>query len=105
MEISKEIHFIKNYSKIQNQKFARLIGVFSGMTGELLRTKFPDLMYYDTALKNGMFYQIEKNQSYLMLLFLGNRDLLFTSFRKENEENIEKYADSIGDMFKIVIDK
>lgn len=104
MKIVKEIKFDNNYPKLKNEKVARLIAVFNDMTGVLLKQKFPDLMFYDTERDDGRFYFIDRNETYMFLLFLGANGNLFSSIRKQNPENIAKYNDSIGDLFHLKVE-
>lgn len=103
-KIVQEITFNNNYPKLKGEKFARLIAVFNDMTGELLRHKFPDLMLYDTERDDGRYYHIDKNETFIFLLFLGGNGNLFSSLRKQNAENIAKYNNSIGDIFRLKIE-
>ena len=103
--ITKEIIFNNSYPKLKKEKFARLIAVFNYMTGALLRQKFPDLCLYDTERDDGRFYLIDKNETYMLLLFLGINGNMFSSIRKQNPDNEAKYNDSIGDIFAIKIEK
>lgn len=104
MGIIQEIKFDNNYKKLQGAKFARLVAVFNGMSGELLRLKFPDLVMYDTARDDGRYYAINKNETYMLLLFLNESGTLFTSLRKQNPENAAKYNDSIGELFRLTVE-
>lgn len=104
MEITNFIKFNNKYPKLKGQRHARLIAAFNGMTSELLRNKFPDLMFYDTERDDGRYYNIEDGETYILLLFLGDKGNLFTSLRKQNDENVAKYNDSIGELFNIVIE-
>lgn len=103
--ITNEIIFNNNYTKLHGQKHARLLAVITGFSGELLQSRFPDLMLYDTQRDDGRFYKLEPNESYILLLFCGEKGILFTTFRKDNEENFTKYNPSIGQIFKIKIEK
>lgn len=101
--VIKEIEFDNNYPKLFGQKYAKLLAVFVGISGERLFKKMPDLMYYDTIRNDGMRTYIEPDETYMILLFEGDLGILFSSIRKSNEENTEKYCDSIGEVFSIVI--
>lgn len=98
MEI-KKIKFDNNYPKLKNQKSGKLIAAIRGMTSDLLFHKFPDLMLYDTLRDDGFYYKMDEGETYILLLLLGNDGFLFTTLRKENEHNIAKYCDSIGENF------
>lgn len=105
MEILYEIEFNNKYPKLHNQKRARLLAVITGFTGELLQSKFPDLMLYDTQRDDGRFFNINPDEKYILLMFCGEKGILFTTFRKDNDENFFKYNALIGQIFKIKIEK
>lgn len=96
---TKIIKFDNNYPKLKNQKSGKLIAAIRGMTSDLLFHKFPDLMLYDTLRDDGFYYKMDEGETYILLLLLGNDGFLFTTLRKENEHNIAKYCDSIGENF------
>lgn len=102
MEI-KKIKFDNNYPKLKNQKQARLIAAFTDVTETILSYKFPDLLLYDTKRDDGRYYKIDKGETYILLIFLGVDGFLFTSLRRQNKENLEKYCDSIGDLFSLIV--
>lgn len=100
-----KIKFNNNYPKLHNQKHARLLMCLSDIPEKLLRTKYRELLFYDTQMSDGRFYQSwTVGQKYLMLLFLGDKGILFTTFRTDNEENRDKYAGAIGEVFEIIIE-
>ena len=65
--------------------------------------KFPGLIEFDTTRDDGRRFALDKGSKYLLLLFIGDKWIMFPTLRKENKENLKKYADSIGDTFEIVI--
>ena len=103
--ISKEIKLNNKYPKLHGQKTARLLAVITGFSGELLQSRFPDLVFYDTLRDDGRYYNIKPDESYILLLFEGDKGILFTTFRKDTEENFVKYNTSIGQFFWIRIEK
>lgn len=103
--ITKEIVFNNKYPKLHRQRHARLLAVITGFSGELLQSRFPDFMFYDTRRDDGRFHDIKPDESYILLLFEGEKGILFSTFRKDNEENFVKYNTSIGQLFKIKIEK
>ena len=105
MEITNEIVFNNNYPKLHGQKHARLLAVFTGITSDILTNRFPDLMFYDTRRDDGRFYKIDEGEKYILLLFEGDKGILFTSLRRDNEENFVKYNTAIGQFFKVRIKK
>lgn len=105
MEITNDIKFNNNYPKLHGQKRARLLAVITGFSGELLKSRFPDLVFYDTLRDDGRYYDIKPDESYILLLFEGDKGILFTTFRKDNEENFVRYNTSIGQIFWIKVEK
>ena len=93
----KEINFNRNYTKLHGQKMARLIDI-GIRTGKRLCKEFVE---YDT---DGQ-YKIEEDTTYLFLVFVGNDYFPFTTLRKLNKENIEKYVGREGKIFKIVVEE
>lgn len=94
----KVISFNKNYKKLHNQKVGVLINV-SAVKGKDMKKK-EGFVEYDTDGK----YKIDENEKYLYLVFVGINMIPFSTLRKNNIENVEKYVGSEGDYFKIIID-
>lgn len=100
-----KIKFNNNYPKLNGQKSAKLLMCISDLPERLLRTKYEDLLFYDTRRDDGKFYQAwQAGQKFLLLLFLGDKGLLFTTLRTDNEENRDKYAGFVGVDFEIIIE-
>lgn len=96
-EIMNEIRFNKNYKKLHNQKEAFLVWKDVSYT-ERLNKEFID---YDTEGS----YVLEEDKSYLMLYFVGDKGIPFTTLRKNNAENRKKYLDcELYTTFKIVVE-
>ena len=92
-----EIWFSINYKKLHNQKEAFLVWRDVAYP-ERLDKEFID---YDTEDS----YVLDKNKSYLILYFIGDKGIPFTTLRTNNAENRKKYIDcSIYTTFKIVIE-
>ena len=99
----KIIKFKDNYPKLHNQTSAKLVFVLS-IPEKLLRKVFNDLWMDDTLCRDGknrLSYQV--GQRFLLLLFLGDKNILFTTLRTDNEENRAKYFNSIGAEFKLEV--
>lgn len=91
------IKFAYPYSKLHNQKSGFLVWVTEVFIGD----NFPKESYlYDTDGK----YKLERNQIYLQLIFLGDKEIPFTTYRKVNEENKRKYVNHIGEIFSFEIE-
>lgn len=97
--VVKEIRFKHNYTKLHNQEYAVLVNV-SAVKGKDLKKK-KGFVEYDTDGK----YEIDENERYLYLVFVGIDMIPFTTLRKNNLENVEKYVGSEGDYFKIIIEE
>lgn len=79
-----EIRFNHNYKKLHNQKTAYLIYTYVVVGKELSK----EYIKYDTDGK----YKIEDEQEYLQLFFIGNKGIPFSTLRKYNYENRQKYS-------------
>lgn len=99
----KIIVFNNNYPKLHNQKSAKLLAVFRDIKGELLLTKMLDLVLVDTLKDDGSFFQLYNSITYMLLLFQGDKGIMFSTIRKDTHVNQEHYCDSIGDVFDIVV--
>ncbi len=91
-----KIEFNKNYTKLHNQTRGYLIWV--GLTDAFLLEK--EFIEYDTDSKESI-----PDGRYLLLVFIGNKDIPFTTLRKANPENIEKYDKGIRKVWEIIIKK
>lgn len=101
----KTIKFNNNYPKLHGQREAKLLMAINEFPEKLLRTKYEALCLYDTIRDDGKYYQSWRaGENFILLLFLGDKNILFTTLRKDNEENRELYNSSIGDVFKIVVE-
>lgn len=87
------IKFNHNYKKLHNQKTARLLSADFFYGKDLHK----DFIEYDTDVK----YKIDKNKEYLVLWLIGDKLIPFTTLRKFNKENANKYV--LGERYKIVV--
>ncbi|MBR1948625.1 MAG: hypothetical protein IKA30_02400, partial [Alphaproteobacteria bacterium] len=71
---------------------------------EMLLKNFPDLTFFDTLRDDGIYYDIKPKESYMLLLFVGDKEIMFSTLRKQNEENAILYAESIGEVYKLKIE-
>lgn len=97
----KKISFDNNYPKLHNQTAAELLLVINDVSGAMLNTVCERVTKYDTLRGDGKYYHIENDQVFMILVFLGDKGIPFTSIRKMNQENIDKYCDSVGEVFLI----
>lgn len=95
----KEIKFNHNYKKLHNQHLAVLVNV-SAVQGKHLIKK-EGFVEYDTDGK----YEIDENEKYLYLVFVGINMIPFSTIRKNNMENVEKYVGQEGGFFKVVVEE
>jgi len=102
-KLENEILFDNNYPKLHNQTAARLVFVLEDIPGKLLLTKYHGFMCYDCMRDDGLLYNINPDETYMLLLFVGNENIMFSTFRKQNKENVELYAESVGDVFILKI--
>ena len=100
----KEIKFNDNFPKLHNQKQARLVMVIQEISGEMLFRNFSELLSFDTRRSDGKYYDFDWEKEYMLLLFVGDKDIMFSTLRKQNEENAILYAESVGDLFKITVE-
>lgn len=94
-----EIVFNHNYKKLHNQTSAGLVYIGILKSGNNFSKEFKEFIEYDTEGQ----YKIEEDTTYLFLVFVGNNYFPFTTLRKLNKENIEKYVGREGKIFKIAV--
>jgi len=94
------IKFAGDYVKLHGQTLAELKDISIIYINE---NTSKELIDYDTLRVDGSKYNL-KNGKYLQLLFMGAKDIPFSTFRKFNKDN-EKYWNLIGEDFKIEIVK
>lgn len=99
-----KIRFDNHYPKLHNQKHARLVMVIQDISGERLLKQFPDLTFYDSMRDDGRYYNIKPEENYMLLLFIGDKDIMFPTLRKQNEENAILYAESVGELYRIEVE-
>ena len=97
MQVIKDIKFNRNYKKLHNQEYATLLWL-SVVKGTELN---PDFIEYDTDGE----YQINKEQKYIFLIFLGTKGIPFSSLRKFNDENIKRFVGKENQEFKIIVEE
>lgn len=101
----RKINFSHNYMKLQDQTSATLLAVFPLKLSRNDESHTP-LIAYDTAIKGGGNYKLRSGE-YVVLLFLGNNGIPFTTIRSRigmyglNKE--EYYTKHIGEEFVIAI--
>lgn len=97
----KRIGFSHNYTKLHGTTRARLVEC------ETVDTNLIDeaAIFYDTEYWDDdgyKFYDL-KPGIYLRLLLMSECGIPFTTYRKANDENAEKYCNAVGEWFEIYI--
>lgn len=100
-----KIRFDNHYPKLHNQKHARLVMVIQDISGEMLLKKYPDFTGWDSIRDDGRYYDIKPEETYMLLLFIGDKNIMFSTLRKQNEGNAILYAESVGELFEVVVEE
>ena len=99
--MANELEFDSNYSKLCNQAHAQLVWcekVFCNPED----IKYKSLVEYDTRKRDGTYYKIRK-ASYLLLLFVGDKGIMFSTLRTPDTKNINNFCGKEGSLFDILI--
>lgn len=96
-----EIRFAKDYPKIHGQTSGRLVSI-SLMTIDESTSK--EFIEYDSTMSDGSKYPLPDGD-YMLLVFLGNLGIPFSTLRKQNIENLNKYMSGLGKIFELVISR
>lgn len=99
-----KIKFFSDYPKLHKQKRAKLLAV-----GKININKntSKDFLEYDTKMANGKYYKLSEG-THLLLVFLGDKYIPFTTVRSCNNQygnKQEYYKSKIGKLFEIEISK
>ena len=105
----KTLEFKDNMPKLHNQKFAELVMVvgFDPIANLYAGNgRYKKFLEYDLKMSDGTEFNDGSvpAQPLMVLFFVGEKGIMFSTLRKSNEENIEKYANSFGETFKIEIE-
>ena len=98
-----KIKFSHNYFKLHNQTKAELIDI---KRIAIDKDTPPELLDYDTTYDGGR-YELKKGD-YVMLVFLGNLGIPFTTIRSAKGRYGDKfiyYHAHIGELFDIIINE
>lgn len=91
------VKFARNFTKLRGQRTGFLCWVGMYHVGQVM----PKETYeYDT---DGM-YRFEPNSDYLQLVFLGDKDIPFTTYRDDNLKNRNKYVGHVGEVFEFEVE-
>ena len=94
------IKFSHRYPKLHDQKSARLVHIHLVSRSDMCA----DFIEYDTIFRNGNdidHYPLPSGK-YMVLVFLGDKLIPFTTARRHTEEKFRYYQDAIGRDFEIV---
>lgn len=94
-----EIKFAKNFIKLHNQTHAELIDVRTIDLSLLSDIEFQELIEIDAKAEDGSYFPLDRNSQYVLLIFLGNKNIPFTTLRKIS--SYEKYVQLINHIFDI----
>ena len=90
------VMFNHDYSKLRGQRSGFLCYATIFHVGD----KFPEEAYqYDT---DGL-WEFKPNTDYIQLVFLGDKEIPFTTYRNDNPDNRDKYFNHIGEVFEFVV--
>lgn len=101
-----EIKFSHRYPKIHDQKTAQLLAVKTARRVEFTKEfiDYDTLFVKDDEGNFGGYFPLPEG-NYIVLLFLGNEYIPFTTVRRFTEEKFKYYHSSIGKIFDIRIKK
>lgn len=97
----KILKFTDNMPKLHVQTSAKLV-YWSALRGYQLK-HYLDLWKYDTLKSDGSLYKLKLDENYLVLFFVGDKGIMFSSIRKLNSEN-RHFITDMGKDFQIEID-
>lgn len=99
-----QIKFSHNYPKLHSQKSATLLAVELRGRSDLSEHFIEyDTVYIDSSSVTGVDHYCLPPAKYMVLVFLGNDLIPFTTVRRWTEEKFRYYHGSIGSNFDIVI--
>ena len=95
------LKFTDNMPKLHGQTTAKLVH-WDALRGYQLK-HCQDLWKYDTLKSDGTYYKLKLDENYLLLFFVGDKGVMFSSIRRLNSEN-RHYITDIGQDFRIEIE-
>ena len=95
----RNILFNDNYPKLHNQCMARLID-YKVINESKLNQEF---IIYDCQKSDGSLYKLEKNVNYILMYFIGDKQIPFTTIRKHNTKNIKRCMEGITKTFIVLV--
>lgn len=99
-----KIKFDHDFCKLHGQKKATLLAVSEDFASKLSdKTIQYDVEYEDE--QGAGRYPFPSNGAVIKLVFLGDEDIPFTSFRKWKTKTFKSYESKIGQEYNIIIKK
>lgn len=95
------IKFAKQFLKLHGQTSAELVAVNILDTALMQPTDFEEMYEYDCKADDGSYYPLNKDKTYTQLVFIGNKNIPFTTLR--NKDKYIDYINMIGHTFKIEV--
>lgn len=101
----KLIKFSHNYDKLHGQKLAKLVDVEETVGYEAYL--HPDFVEADTRYQNADgsigHFELPDGVPLLILTFIGDKRIPFTTIRRWNTEKTHEYKTAIGEYFEVFI--
>lgn len=97
-----KINFSSYYVKLHGQTTAELVAVKMVDLSFMNCKDFQELVEYDCKANDGSYYPLNKDKSYCLLIFLGNKNIVFQTLR--NREKYTHYQGLIGHIFDVVVE-
>ena len=96
----KVLKFTDNMPKLHGQTTATLV-YWSAMAGCQF-AEHKSFWNYDTQKSNGSTYKLNPDGRYLILFFVGDKGIMFSTIRKFNDEN-RHYIEEVNQQFRIEV--
>lgn len=97
------IKFAKQFLKLHGQTSAELVAVRLVDTATTSPDDFEEMYEYDAKADDGSYYPLDNNKTYTQLIFIGNKNIPFTTLR--NKDKYLDYVKQIGWVFNVEVDK
>ena len=97
------IKFAKQLLKLHGQTSAELVAVRLVDTALMSPADFDELYNYDCKADDGSYYPLDNNKTYTQLIFIGNKNIPFTTLRNKNK--YLDYVKQIGWVFSVEVER
>lgn len=98
----KRLSLQKNFIKLHGQKTASLLEARIVDLKDMSDDDFQHLTEYDCKAIDGSYYPLKKNNQYCLLVFLGDKNIPFSTLR--NIQKYEYYKNKIKTIFEVVVE-